>query len=395
MRDPIVVGAGIAPDVSIVDGIVYVAYGARPDALILVCYSLDGAELMRAVLPFGFDQSFPRFSGEWLVYRMDEAHGYAAVAHHVKTGLRWVYGPAGGTYSLAVNADQLLVAYEWTYPDWRVTFGSLANGKSALTDLPGAPDGLDTLVSDTQVTLRKDTRGDVPDIWSPVYAGDLTVGMMRDSVQRPEGGIGVQLAGDVLRMTLPGQNAPDPRCATDGHVFAIVCWNPVRLILATAEELRTLTPAADVTWPPEPPDQPPVPPKPPIPPIPPRPPATRFPAARRLRGAPMRVYLKSAGKYVGVEPSTPEVVYANREHPGAWEEVELTDHGGGLFDARFVSADRVLSIQPDGKLETRKAGTFDAYEQVRATTQPEGLDILYRASELGVLDTPLTIEAIA
>lgn len=106
----------------------------------------------------------------------------------------------------------------------------------------------------------------------------------------------------------------------------------------------------------------------------------------------MRVFLKLAGKYVGVDPSALETVYHDRGQGGAWEAVELTPHDDGHFDARFVEANVQLSIQPDGRLETRPAGTFGAYEQLRASVQPEGLGILYREDGGAVLGVPLSIE---
>lgn len=123
---------------------------------------------------------------------------------------------------------------------------------------------------------------------------------------------------------------------------------------------------------------------------PPPAPVTKFPAARRWVGADMNVYLKLNGKYVGVEPGT-DRVYADRLSGGAWEEIELKSRGDGSFTARFVAADKQLSIQPNGSLETRPSGTDGAYEIVRATTQPEGLNLLYRSSDDHVLGTPLTI----
>jgi hypothetical protein len=108
----------------------------------------------------------------------------------------------------------------------------------------------------------------------------------------------------------------------------------------------------------------------------------------------MKVHLKLAGKYVGVDPSKPSVVYHDRATGGAWEDVDLQPQADGLFLARFIAADRVLSVQPDGRLETRPAGTDGAYELLRATTQPEGLDILYREADGRIVGVPLTIEEV-
>ena len=62
MKPPLVLGAGIAPDVTIYGGFVYVAFGTTT-GLILVTLTRDGQEIIRRTLLFGFDQSFPRFSG--------------------------------------------------------------------------------------------------------------------------------------------------------------------------------------------------------------------------------------------------------------------------------------------------------------------------------------------
>lgn len=107
----------------------------------------------------------------------------------------------------------------------------------------------------------------------------------------------------------------------------------------------------------------------------------------------MKIFAKLHGRYIGVDPSRPDAVYADRAAGGAWELLELQPRDGGLFLVRFVEADRVLSIQPDGKLETRQAGTDGAYELLRATLQPEGVAILYRVDDAGVvLGVPLTLE---
>jgi hypothetical protein len=242
---PIPLGAGVAPDVTLVNGLVYVAYGTQnPMALVLVVLSINGVEVERLTLPNGFDQSFPRFSGPWLVYRQDEAHDFAATAMHVVTKKVWAYRPAGGTFGLTVNANLNLMAYEWrTTGPWRIYLSHLVTGETTGTAMEGAPDGLDRLLAPNDVTLRKDTRGDVEGIWYPVDAGALTVGELRDEPSRPNGGIGVRLWGDALRVALPAQNTPNPRCAAAGGVYAIVCWgDTVRLLLASEAELRALPP---------------------------------------------------------------------------------------------------------------------------------------------------------
>lgn len=108
----------------------------------------------------------------------------------------------------------------------------------------------------------------------------------------------------------------------------------------------------------------------------------------------MRVYVKAAGKYVGADPAHGERPYRDRVAGGGWEEVELQLQPGDHFLARLVAANRVLSIQPDGRLETRPAGTAGAYELLRATTQPEGLNLLYREADGAIVGVPFTIEEV-
>jgi hypothetical protein len=111
-------------------------------------------------------------------------------------------------------------------------------------------------------------------------------------------------------------------------------------------------------------------------------PTTLFPAAKSS-GVPMKVYLKKSGKYVGCAPNSEEV-YADRQHGGAWEEVEL-EKKGDRFIANLVAAQRVLSLEPNGTLSTRPAGTSGAYEQMYATTQPDGSNLLYRFHDGNIL----------
>lgn len=74
-------------------------------------------------------------------------------------------------------------------------------------------------------------------------------------------------------------------------------------------------------------------------------------------------YAKLHGKYIGVEPGT-RTVYADRPVGGAWEELDVTLQPDGHYRAHFRAANLELSIQPDGRLETRPAGTYGAWEQL-------------------------------
>lgn len=129
-------------------------------------------------------------------------------------------------------------------------------------------------------------------------------------------------------------------------------------------------------------------------------PSTPFPPAHSLGGS-MRVYLKKAGKYTGINP-TPVAgksgdaqfpVYADRPAGGAWEEIDLEPVGNG-FTATYVAANRELSIQPDGSLQSRAAKTDGGYEVNQAVTEPDNLSVFYRDDSGQILGTPLTIEEI-
>ena len=74
----------------------------------------------------------------------------------------------------------------------------------------------------------------------------------------------------------------------------------------------------------------------------------------------MKVGLKLNGKFIGCEPGT-IYPYADRENQGLWESLEIIE-SDGYYSARFISADRQLSIQPGGRLETRDAGFLGLYE---------------------------------
>ena len=77
-----------------------------------------------------------------------------------------------------------------------------------------------------------------------------------------------------------------------------------------------------------------------------------------------RAYLKSRWFYVGVDPNNTATVYSDRPSRGPWEVVELTKLENGLYAARFVDADVMLSLQPNGTFETRPAGEVGDFEQM-------------------------------
>ncbi len=67
----------------------------------------------------------------------------------------------------------------------------------------------------------------------------------------------------------------------------------------------------------------------------------------------------------------------------------------GFYLVTFVSTNVPLTVEPDGSLTTRPAGAYGAYQQLLATTQPNGRNLLYREDAGGVLGAPLTIEEAA
>jgi hypothetical protein len=78
--------------------------------------------------------------------------------------------------------------------------------------------------------------------------------------------------------------------------------------------------------------------------------------------------------------------------------VALTRHdaptqGAIRFSALFTQANVQLSIQNDGSLQTRPAGTLGPFEreQVFATTQPDGTSLLYRVDGVRMFGEPLLI----
>lgn len=80
-----------------------------------------------------------------------------------------------------------------------------------------------------------------------------------------------------------------------------------------------------------------------------------------------RVALRAAGRVLSVEPGKPAVEY--RDKVGPWETVELLKHADG-YSARFVDADVLLAIAPNGELQTRPASARGAWETFQVTEQP-------------------------
>lgn len=230
------IGTGLAPDVAIVDDLVYVAWGTLPDAVVVAVFTLDGVEVARTPIADGFQDAWPRFGGRWLAYKRGGDFGPSAL--DVVSGQSFKFqGLAQGNFGLAVNDALGVVAYQWG-PENNIWFGSLVDGTAHSSPLTGAPDGLDQVVSLEQVTLRKDTRLSVPDMFWPVHAGDVVAG----EYVKPPYGIAVQLAGDGVRVALQGQDCPVPRVASSPTHVALVTGGPagVRLVIRTRDEIRQL-----------------------------------------------------------------------------------------------------------------------------------------------------------
>lgn len=243
---PVNLGPGFAPDVAIVDGHVYVAFGVEsPSSLLVVVLDTIGNEITRHTLPDGFFDSFPRFDGAWLAYKRGDP-SYGPMLTNVVTGMVETYpGVAAGNYGLAVNAKLGLMAYQnGEYPIWYGTFG----GEVSASAEQGAPDGLDTIISPTEVTLRKDTRNSVPRLTWPVRNRDVVVGEW--ALDADVYGCGVQLDGDVLRVAMRG-NCPTPRCATDGTTYAFVTGGAdgVRVWLGPRADVQALPVAPEKVLP--------------------------------------------------------------------------------------------------------------------------------------------------
>jgi hypothetical protein len=222
--------------------------------------------------------------------------------------------------------------------------------------------------------------------------------------------------GAVLRvLDAPPAACTFIRATCDGERVAVAYIGPFGAVVlqTTLAELRALPPLAPSAPPPPAPQPAPVPapaptPKPPAPkpaPVPapaPAPvPSTRFPPARVRRGGSMFVSAKLGQKYIGVDPGGQQFkgqgvtfpVYHDRAQPGEWERIELQPRGDDRsFRARFVASNRGLSMQPDGRLETREAGTDGEYEVFYVTTQPDGSNLLYRISQGGVVGVLLVEE---
>lgn len=84
---------------------------------------------------------------------------------------------------------------------------------------------------------------------------------------------------------------------------------------------------------------------------------------------PIRGALLYRGQFLGIEPGT-TTVYADRPVAGEWELAEFLEHHSGFFSVRFVAANRLLTITPDGTFESRPAAAPGAWETFYAAYLP-------------------------
>lgn len=255
---PIALGPGLAPDLVILGGVVYVAYGAQPDAVTVVALDRHGTILARRNLPDGFYNSFPRFCGWWVGYKT-HLGGFVPRVEHLQDGRAWLGGSAAdGNWPLFVTAGNL---YWQTGAAFDVMRLDLATGEAIRTGQRGAPDGIERL-DGTQVVCRKDIRLEDPEVGGyPSHAGDLTVGQYGY-------GIGVRLDGEAVRWIAgdPSDDHPDPRGANEADLYAWTCWGQqgVRVYIGIRADILAL-PLTSTEPQPEPPDPEPPDPEPPDP----------------------------------------------------------------------------------------------------------------------------------
>ena len=251
----------------------------------------------------------------------------------------------------------------------------------------GAPTGLSRILDDGHVVTIDEDRQALNGATIPAFAYPLAVG------EGPTGGVRWVAGGftDLLWWPL---DSFTPKCAVDGDRWAIATAGSgtVRVFCGSFEDLADASappgvPPKPPLPPPEPPPKPPIPPRPPDPP----PPAPFLPPAARFGGH-MDVYARLNGKYIGVDPSAPDTLYADRTKGDGWERIKLTAHENGRFDALLVAGNRQLSFGPNG-LELRPAGAIGEWEQPFCTTQPDGTNLAYRVQDGTLAGPVLVLEA--
>lgn len=248
---PINLGDGQAPDVTIVDGLIYVAVPLR-NGIQLDVFNALGARVRTHPIADGFFSSFPRFDREWLVYKSYPS--FAPVVLNVRTNeTRTFAGRVDGNLGAFVDANSERAFWQTAMPDGllHIFTGSLLTGEVTQTGLVGAPDGIERLNADGSVLCWKDIMLADPAVGGyPSHAGDLTVGQYGY-------GIGVRLGAGPVRWLLGGSETMWPRCAAAAGTYAVVSWGNVgvRLVIASGAELLALplTPTENTPDPVKPP----------------------------------------------------------------------------------------------------------------------------------------------
>lgn len=96
-----------------------------------------------------------------------------------------------------------------------------------------------------------------------------------------------------------------------------------------------------------------------------------------------RVALRANGRVLAVDPSIPTEVQT-RHAVGSWEEVELRKHADG-YSARFIAANVLLAIAPNGELQTRPStarGAWETFEVFIVAEKPkEAPAVLFRLED--------------
>lgn len=119
----------------------------------------------------------------------------------------------------------------------------------------------------------------------------------------------------------------------------------------------------------------------PAPQPPPTPAPAPTPAPVPVSRFPMKCGLKVDGQILRKDPSeasNDRALHADRASVGPHEEVEVTKDGDD-YVAAFVASECVLSIGPDGRLESRPKSKVGAWERLKAALTPDGkVAFLYR-----------------
>lgn len=107
-------------------------------------------------------------------------------------------------------------------------------------------------------------------------------------------------------------------------------------------------------------------------------------------GAEKAVRLKRNGQFVECNTGGTISLVGSKSDAG---KVQITKHDDKRYDVLFLGANKTLSIEPDGSLTSRPAGTYGAFEQLAATTQPapDVIDLLYRVADGQILGAALQI----